>query len=100
MPGSCPIEGALAAKQAATAPDELHELHVRPSNAPPSDGARVREQEAKAMDRELVRETVRVPLRSLVGLTATVEQLTRQVRGLEARLSDAHEAYVKGPPGS
>ena len=60
----------------------------------------MREQEAKAMDRELVRETVRVPLRSLVGLTATVEQLTRQVRGLEARLSDAHEAYVKGPPGS
>jgi hypothetical protein len=52
------------------------------------------------MDQEMVREKIRVPLRSLVSLTATVQNLTRQVRTLEKRLTEAEEAYIKGPPGA
>jgi hypothetical protein len=106
FPPSCPFQQALAAKDLITDHVTHHvtdqpqtTLHVRPGDAP-SKSARAREIEAVEMDQEMVREKIRVPLRSLVGLTTTVQNLTRQVRTLDKRLTEVEEAYIKGPPGT
>jgi hypothetical protein len=106
VPPSCPFQQALAAKGHITdhVSDHIRDqpqktLHVHPPHAP-SQSARAREREAVEMDQEMVREKIRVPLRSLVSLTATVQNLTRQVRTLDKRLTEAEEAYIKGPPGA
>lgn len=112
VPPSCPFQQALAAKDQTVhvsvitdhVSDDIRDqaqstMHLHPRDAP-SKSARAREREAVEMDKEMVREKTRVPLRSLVRLTATVQNLTRQVRTLDKRLTEAEAAYIKGPPGA